>query len=228
MYKKLNIVCIVPARGGSKGIPGKNIKELHGKPLIAYAIAAARASKYIDRIIVSTDDQKIADVAIAWGAQVPILRPSRLAQDSTPTLPAVLHMLEHLKRVEGYEPDMHVLIQPTSPLVQSEDIDRTIETLMRTKMDSCVTVSEVSQKPERMYALKGAALKPYVSKGKTAPRQKLPKLYHLNGAVYATLVKVLPKGIIAKRTSGVVMPLERSVDIDTMLDFAFADFLMSR
>lgn len=227
MHKKQRIVCIITARSGSKGVPGKNIKLLNGKPLIAYAIEAAKGSKYLDRVIVSTDDQGIADVAKEWGAEVPVMRPARLAQDATPTLPVLLHMIDHLKKTENYSADIHVLIQPTSPFVSSEDVDQVIETLVKTKTDSCVTVCEVSERPERMYSIKGKMMKSYTQTGRSVPRQKLPAFYHLNGAVYATRVAVLPKGIIAKRSSAVIMPRERSLDIDTMMDFKLAEFFMN-
>lgn len=226
MWKRQGVVCIIPARGGSKGVHRKNIKLLAGRPLIAYAITAAKASKYIDRVIVSTDDVEIARVAEKYGAEVPFLRPKKLAKDTSPTLPAISHALAELKR-GGFNPAIHVLVQPTSPFVRAEDIDHAIETLSRTKTDSCVSVCEISERPEWMYSFVKNKLRRYAKTKKPMPRQKMAKLYRTNGAVYATRIQALPKGIIAKNSSAIIMPKGRSVDIDNIIDFKFAESLMN-
>jgi len=122
MYKGKKILALIPARGGSKGLPGKNIKPLLGKPLIAWTIEQAKASKYVDRVVVSTDDDEIAEVAIRYGAEVPFLRPKELARDDSPTIDAILHALDFFSD-KGERFDLLALLEPTSPLRDSEDID---------------------------------------------------------------------------------------------------------
>src|SRR3989344_5243385 len=125
--KRKKILAIIPARGGSKGIKNKNIRLFCGKPLVANAILCARGSKYINRIIVSTNDKKIAAVAIKYGAEVPFLRPTYLAGDKSPITKTVFHLLGKLKQDEKYEPDYIVLVQPTSPIREAKDIDNALD-----------------------------------------------------------------------------------------------------
>ncbi len=134
---------IITARGGSKGIPRKNIKLLGGKPLIAYTIEASKESGIFDRIIVSTDDNEIAEVAKKYGAEVPFMRPAELAQDTTPTLPVLVHALEWLKSNEGYEPDAVAILQPTSPLRSSEHLRNAHVLFVQSGADSVVSVKTV-------------------------------------------------------------------------------------
>ena len=133
MEKK--ILAIIPARGGSKGVPRKNIKEICGKPLISYTIEAAKRSKYIDRVIVSTDDIEIETVSKNYGAEVPFLRPNELAGDNSPTIDCVIDVIERLKIDEGYFPDYIALLQCTSPLRDENHINEAVEQLMNSKMD---------------------------------------------------------------------------------------------
>lgn len=225
MYQDKKILCIIPARGGSKRLPGKNIKPLLGKPLIAYAIAAAKSSKYVDRVIVSTDDQSIADAARAAGAEVPFLRPAELATDTAPVLPAIQHAVAAAEQESG-KADVVMLVQPTVPGVQTMDIDATIEKLITSGARSCITVCDINDRPEFMYRLKeGSMLEPYTQTpaGRT---QDMEPLYRVNGAVYATVRAALMdegKIIDSGSCASVVMPRERSTDIDTAFDFAVAE-----
>ena len=225
MFRGNTIVCTIPARGGSKGIPRKNAKKLAGKPLIAYAIGAAKRSRYIDRVIVSTDNAEIANIAKRYGAEVPFLRPAHLAQDATPTIAVVQDVLKEMKGM-GFDPQIHVLVQPTSPFVIAKDIDRAIEMMIKTNTDSCVSICEVSERPEWMYTISSGKIKPYLPRSKPTPRQKLPVLYRTNGAVFVTRVSALQKGIIAKKSSAITMPKERSIDIDDEFDFKMAELIM--
>lgn len=136
-------VAIIPARGGSKGLPGKNIKLLAGKPLIAYSIEAARKSRFVGRVVVTTDDPKIAEVSKAAGAEAPFLRPAEIAQDNTPMLPVIRHTLEWLQDKENFRPDFVLMIQPTSPFIKTEQIDDLFKLVVAKGADSGITIIEV-------------------------------------------------------------------------------------
>lgn len=137
---------LIPARGGSKSIPLKNIKPLGGKPVIAYTITAMARSGAVDRICVTTEDERIAEVAREWGAEVPFLRPRALAEDSTPTIPVIQHALERLSETEGYEPEYVLLIQPTEPFVRPGQIRGAFELMIERGADSAITMVEVPQR----------------------------------------------------------------------------------
>ena len=162
MIKNKKIIAIIPARGGSKGVPRKNIKLLNGKPLISYSIRAALKSKFIDRVIVSTDDKEIAEIAKRYKAEVPYLRPAELAQDTSPTLPVLQHAVKYLEEKENYKTDLIVLLQPTTPLILASDIDSAIKQLIKTKTNSCVSICEISERPEWMYIFKGNKIKQFL------------------------------------------------------------------
>lgn len=231
MYKDKKILCTILARGGSKRLPGKNTKLLNGKPLISYAIQAAKSSQYIDRVIVSTDDENIARVARDEGAEVPFIRPAELSSDTASVISAVQHTIKYLREHESYVPDAHVLIQLTSPFVQKEDIDAAIETFFRTGANSCVSVCEITDRPELMGRLEGERLTPFMEDIPSLRNQDRPELFRLNGAVYVTKIEVvMEKGLIydGSDCAAIVMPRERSVDIDTPLDFVIAETLMKK
>ena len=232
MYRNNQILAIIPARGGSKRLPGKNIKKIGGKPMIAHAILAAKRSKYIDRVIVSTDDLKIAKVAKKYGAEAPFLRPAELASDTATSLSVLKHAVTYLESNDKFKPDIVVLIQPTNPLVQSNDINGTIEKMIATKTNSCFTVAEISQRPEWMYRIERNKPELYIKTGLENKRsQDLPKLAIVNGAVYAVKYNVLmKKNLITdnSNTSIYLMPRERSADIDEPFDFELAEFLFKR
>lgn len=229
MYKNKKILAIIPARGGSKRLPGKNIKNIGGKPMIAHAILAAKKSKYINRIIVSTDDPAIAKVAKKYGAEVPFERPSELANDTAPTLPVLRHAVKYYEKEKRFKADIIVLIQPTNPMVKSQDINGTIETLFKTKTNSCFSVTEISQRPEWMYRMDNKRAKLFLKekKGRTKRSQELPRLAIINGTVYVMKYDTLMKKnkIRDENTSIYLMPRERSIDIDDLFDFELAKFL---
>jgi len=226
MIEGRTVLAVVPARGGSKGLPGKNIRPLAGKPLIAWTLECAAQSRYIDRCIVSTDDPEIADVARVWGGDVPFLRPAELARDDTPGIAPVIHALE---QIGGY--DLVVLLQPTSPLRTPTDIDGCLEKLTASGAPACVSVTLADQSPYWMYTLTERETIRPVLEGidRAVPRQKLPEVYMLNGAVYAAEVDWLKKSrsFLTEETAAFVMPRERSVDIDTLDDFILAEIKMS-
>ena len=225
---KKNIVAVIPARGGSKGIPLKNIKELSGKPLIAYTIEEALKSKMLDRIIVSTDHDEIARVSREYGAEVPFKRPADISED-VPTELVLKHTIKYLEEVERYKPDILVTLQPTSPLRKVNDIDNAINKLIYTNADSVVTVCEIDERPEWMVQIKSGKVKPFVTKEiKLVARQELPKLYKLNGAVFVSTRSLImnEEKIVGGDIQPVIMGKEESVDIDTPIDFLIAGIIM--
>ena len=223
----MSILGLICARGGSKGVPKKNIKKLAGKPLIAYSILASLKSKYIDRTIVSTDDKEIARISRKYGAEI-IDRPKELARDTTPTMPVIRHAVSYLRKHEGMVPDFVVLLQPTSPLRKAEDIDNAIKKMKSTKADLVVSVSEVKQTPYWSFSVKKDRIVPLFKKGfRIKRRQDLPKIYALNGAVYVMTPKVLKKkNMFSGKVRAIVMPEERSMDIDSMLDLRIAELII--
>lgn len=224
----MNILAIIPARGDSKGVPRKNIKNLAGKPLIAYTIEAALNSLYITRVVVSTEDDEISKVAKMYGAKV-IKRPEELARDEIPSLLVFQQVITHLEENENYRPDIIVILQPTSPLRTKKDIQNAIEKFFEVNCDSVVSICEVEHTPYWMYTLDGDRIKPVIEGGeKITRRQDAPKVYRLNGAIYVTKRDVILKEnrILGEDTRALVMPLERSVDIDTEIDFKLAELLV--
>ncbi len=227
MYKGKKILAIIPARGGSKGVPRKNIKILAGKPLIAWTIEEAKKSKFIDTCIVSTEDAEIKSVAEEWGGNVPFMRPAELAKDDTPGIEPVLHAI---KMMPGY--DFVILLQGTSQLRTVEDMVGAITYCLDRNCESCVSVTEAEHSPYWMYRMdEQSCLRPImkIAKEESYQRQKLPKVFRLNGAVYVANVEFVKKqrGFIGDNTVGYGMPQERSYDIDTVLDFEVADVLMN-
>lgn len=218
------ILAIVPARGGSKSIPRKNVKEIGGKPLIAWTIEAAQKSKYIDHLVVSTEDHEIASVSRSYGAEV-LLRPEELAQDDTPGIDVVLHAVEQL---QGYS--YVVLLQPTSPLRTTEDIDQCLESLVSNGAPACVSLCEVDQPPHWMYIVNEQnKLQPIVDNiNQYYRRQEIPKTYALNGAIYVAETEwlFLKKSFLSEETLPFIMPRERSIDIDVPFDLEFADIVL--
>ncbi|GFZ33726.1 hypothetical protein CSC2_42520 [Clostridium zeae] len=228
--ENLEVLAIIPARGGSKGVPKKNIKSLLDKPLIAYTIEAAKKSKYINRVVVSTDDNEIADISKQYGAEVPFLRPNELATDLSPTNDAILHVVSELYRIEGYRPKIICLLQCTSPLRDSEDIDGTIEKMISTKSDAAVSVCEVECNPYWTNILKDDKLEYFLEEGKRITRrQDLPPVYRLNGAVYVVDREVFleQKTLEPENMTGYIMESDKSIDIDTIIDFKLAELLLT-
>jgi CMP-N,N'-diacetyllegionaminic acid synthase len=212
------VLAVIPARGGSKGLPGKNILQAGGKPLLAYSVEAGHLSKYIDRVIVSSDDDAIMNAARACGGDVPFRRPVALANDSATTVDVILHALNELP---GF--DVVIVLQPTSPLRTSEDIDEACRIFERSDAPSCISVSLVEQSPYWMYTLgDNDRLRPLIAEGTQATRrQDLPAVYTANGAVYIADTGWLRerRTFVGDGTVAYLMPQSRSVDIDTAEDF---------
>lgn len=223
------ILAIIPARGGSKGLPGKNIKPMNGKPLIFYTIKSALESKSINKIIVSTDSKKIAEISKKNGAEI-LLRPQELASDDVPIIPVVKHVIREVENM-GHKFNIVVVLQPTSPLINSEYIENSIKKLIETKSDFVATVTEVDHHPYRMRKFFGDKIVPFIeNKDIFLQRQDLPKVYRLNGAVVVGKAETfLKQGNNYNPNSdwrGVIMKQEDSIDIDTELDFLYAELIM--
>lgn len=221
------VLAMIPARGGSKGIPRKNIKSLAGKPLIAWTIEAARASRYIDRLILSSDDDEIMAVAREYGCEVPFVRPPELARDETAGIEPVLHAMTMLP---GF--DYLIMLQPTSPLRTSEDIDAIIELCHQHGAASAVSVTEADHSPYWMYRTDTEGrLQPLLDQAdRPARRQDLPDIYILNGALYIATCQELytSRTFVNNRTVAYIMPRERSLDIDTPLDLTLCELLLQK
>ncbi|OGW80363.1 MAG: hypothetical protein A3G33_10330 [Omnitrophica bacterium RIFCSPLOWO2_12_FULL_44_17] len=228
------VLVIIPARGGSKAIPRKNIKLFAGHPLIAYSIAAARHSKSVHRIIVSTDDPDIAQIARHYGAEVPFLRPRQFAKDNSCDFDVFQHAIRWLKENEKYSPEIIVQLRPTSPLRPPGLIDQAVEMFRRhSNSDSLRTVTIASQTPFKMWELKQNGLLKPVLRFKLAeaynmPRQKLPPIYWQTGHVDVFWLKTVnqKKSLTGRRVLGLIVPKEYSVDIDTLNDWALAERCM--
>lgn len=223
-----DVLAIIPARGGSKGLPGKNVTPLRGKPLIAWTIEAARQARRISRVVVSTDSPQIADAARAFGAEVPFLRPDELARDDTPAVDAALHALDWLLTHERYEPDWVALLQPTSPLRVAEDIDACAA--LAAERDAAAVVSVTPAHPHPYWARRidgDGQLSPLLEVAVPATRQSLPDAFSLNGAVYLVRTSSLRerRTFHPPRTWAYVMPRERSIDVDSAMDLRIADAL---
>lgn len=224
-----SIIAIIPARGGSKGIPRKNIKKLGSKPLIAYTIEEALKSKCLDHVFVSTEDPEIANISKEYGAQV-IDRPPSLAKDTSKTVDAVLHAIEYLER-EGIHPHTVVLLQPTSPLRDVEDIDAAVNLFLDNECDSVISVCEPDHSPFWCFTISGKYLKPILDKKfDDTRRQDLPRVVTPNGAIYISSPETIRryKGFYGDRIIPYCMPPERSIDIDKPLDFTIAEVLINR
>lgn len=231
---KQYIVGFIFARGGSQGVPGKNIRLLAGKPLIAYAIETAFQSEFIDRVVVSTDDEKIARVAQDFGAEVPFVRPKELAQNNSPEWLAWQHAIRTLKEQDkGRELDVFVSVPPTAPLRAVEDVDNAIQTFLETDADIVITAKKASRHPSfNMIALdaqNGAKLVLPLDK-QIIRRQDAPPVYDMTTVAYVASPKFImeSKTIFEGRVKAVIIAEERALDIDTELDFKFAEFLYSK
>jgi len=228
MLKNKKILAIIPARGGSRRLPGKNIRKLLGKPLIVWTIEQAKKSKYIDKLIVSTDDKTIAKISKKYGAEVPFLRPKELARDSTKIIDVILNLLSLLKK-ENYIPDIIALLQPTSPLRTVKDIDNAIELFLKNKCESVISIYESGHSPYWSFKIEKKYLKPVFGwKYFKMRRQDLPKSYTPNGAIYITTTKILHKykSFYTNKILSYIMPKERSIDIDNEIDFKLTELIL--
>ncbi len=228
IYNK-KVLCIIPARGGSKGIPRKNIIEIDGKPLVAYSIECAKESRYIDSVVVSTDDEEIAAVSKAWGAEVPFLRPKELAHDTSKTIEAVLFTVNELQKRTCIF-DILVLLQPTQPLRTAVQVDEAIRLFME-KQEDVVSLSAVSEHPILMRKLDETTqnVKPLLSQNSTVRRQDMETFFIVNGAIYVNGIHNLSKDTsFNDNPIGYVMNESVTVDIDDELDLMWARFLMNK
>ena len=231
MYKGKNILGLIPARGGSKGLPRKNIKPLLGKPIIAWTIEQALASKYLDRVVVSTDAKEIAEISKKYGAEVPFMRPKELAEDKAKGMDVVLHTIDWLKENDKRKHyDLIMLLQPTSPLRIKEDIDNSIELLFLKEAKAIVSVCEVDHHPLWANTLpKDGCTKDFIRKEiMNKNRQELPIYYRLNGSIYLAYCNYIKEkeSFFGEKTFAYIMPRERSIDIDDEIDFELAEILM--
>lgn len=231
MKKKLLILAVIIARGGSKGIPKKNIKKLGGRTLISYTIDAALNARTLDKVIVSTDDRRIAKIAQDLGAEVPFMRPKYLAQDDTPAVPVVQHAVKIIEKLDSRRVNIVVLLQPTSPLRIANDIDKGVSKMLNTEADSVVGVCKLEYlcHPYLVKRLKGDRIYPYLKSKRTYDRrQAAPNLYRLNGALYVVKRDTLMKKgtFFGKDLRALIMDPIRSIDIDTKLDFKLAEFIL--
>ena len=227
-YRKLEkVLAVIPARGGSKRIPNKNIRPFAGRPLIAHAIRQACAVSFIDRVVVDTDSERIARIARECGAEVPFLRPRRLATDSVSVNKAILHLLNRLKKEEGFEPDYVVLLQTTSPLREVRDIEACWKLMQKTRADTVLTVAPTHP---RLYHLdrKQNLVLANKSAHTSTNIQEWPKAYLLNGCfvyIFNTAAFLKQKVVIMKNTKAVICDKWRSVDVDEPEDFVLAELL---
>lgn len=229
MHNGKRILVVIPARGGSKGLPEKNIREMAGKPLLAWSIEAARQSRFVDEVIVSTDCEKIAQIAKLWGGQVPFLRPAELATDTAKGIDVIVHALAWRQTIAP-PVDLVLVLQPTSPLRTAEDIDQAVDLFSSKQAKAIVSVCPVEHHPWWTNTLPengclGKFLRPEVV---NTNRQELPDFYRLNGAIYLADAAFLQKAqsFMTSETYAYVMPLERSVDIDSLLDFRVAELML--
>lgn len=225
----MNVLGVIPARGGSKRLIGKNIRPLAGVPLIGWSLRAARESRELTRAIVTTDDAEIAETARSLGGEVPFLRPKELAADDTTTLAVLRHALGWVEQADGKEPDLVVLLQPTSPLRLAREIDACVRLVLDTGADSAQTVLLDETHPTHRFKLDGDRLAPMFPGMQAGASHEAPKIYRPSGSVYVMRSAVLRSGRIAGADHrGLVCPPETSVDIDNELDLHIAEWILSR
>jgi CMP-N,N'-diacetyllegionaminic acid synthase len=228
MLNGQRVFAVIPARGGSKSIPGKNIRPLKGKPLLAWSVDVAKQVSEIDRILVSTDDAEIAATGRAAGAEI-YVRPPHLATDDALVIDALRDLLTTLGR-EGDAPDWMILLEPTCPLRAADDVRACLELASEKRYDSVATFKVADLNPHRAWRLIDGEPEVFIPGAiPWLPRQALPTAYQLNGAVYLFRTSVLAPGtksLLGGKIGAVLMPRERSQDIDDMLDFAIVDALL--
>jgi len=234
----VTVLGIITARGGSKGVPGKNLKLLAGQPLLAYTVEAARASRALDRVILSTEDDAIAAAGRALGCEVPFMRPAELSRDDTPHLPVIQHAAEWMRDQAGYQPDVVMVLQPTSPLRTAADIDAACALLAASGADSVLSVCEVPahSHPSRTLRVDANGMAVLFATGEPVRRrinrrQDLPEAWVMNGAIYACRTGLLSGPAASLYGDTVVayrMPVERSISIDDLDDWAAAERELAR
>ncbi|MAT39629.1 MAG: N-acylneuraminate cytidylyltransferase [Ectothiorhodospiraceae bacterium] len=233
MYKEKKVLAVIPARGGSKSVPRKNIRPLGGVPLIAYTIATARNCDEIADVIVSTDDEEIADISRKHGAEVPFVRPNDLATDRALAVPTIQHAVIETERIKNTTYDYAVMLQPTTPFRLVEDLTKSLRELIETGSTGMISVVHVDNwHPMKMKVIQDDGLMIDYSKPpvENPPRQSLPPVYMVNGAFYATSRDVLVNqgSFQGPKCRGYIMPVERSVNIDNELDFMYAELMLEK
>jgi len=230
----MNILGIITARGGSVRVPFKNIRPLAGKPLIYYMISAARKSRYLQRVMVSTDDERIRSISIKYGAEAPFIRPKKISGNCASVL-VTQHAVKFVEKQKKEKIDIAVTLQPTSPFCTGEHIDKCIDLLLKYKdVGSVFSAERIKQHPEWMFDMENEKrVKPFMKgpiRGRRAVRQGLKKLIVPNGAVYVTRRYVLfeEATLISGKAMAYVMSRKDSIDIDHEIDLEFADFLLRR
>jgi len=224
------VLAIVPARGGSKGVPGKNVRRLGGRTLLEYTAAAARDAAVIDRIVVSTDSEDVAAAGRAAGLEVPFLRPAALAQDDTPMLPVIRHAIDEVTRA-GWTPELVVLLQPTSPLRRPDHVARAVDLLRSSGADSVVTVVEVPKhlSPDYVMRIDAGVLRPFLPEGeRVTRRQDVRPAYSRDGTVYAFRRDTLDRcgSIYGDDCRLLIIDARESLSIDTPEDWAAAEKIL--
>jgi len=231
MYHGLTILGIIPARGGSKGVPGKNIRNINGKPLIYYTIEAAKNSGIIDEIVVSTDSMEIAEISKKFGANVPFMRPSELATDEAKSMDVIIHCMNWYLNNRNNRFDLVMLLQPTSPLRNSDDIVKAVDIFINKKANAVISVTEFEHSPFWINNLPSdGKMDNFVNRSfRNENRQDRGKFYILNGAIYLAKWEYLMKyrDWFYSNSYAYIMPKERSIDIDTEFDFKVAESLIS-
>lgn len=227
----LKVVAIIPTRAGSKGLPFKNILKVGGKPLVAWTIEAALRSKYINRTIISSDDQKVLNIAKVYGVEF-IKRPKKVSEKSNyAPRPVILHTLDYLKKHKNYEPDIIIYLQSTSPLRTYQDIDKAVKIMFAKKAGGVISVCKANKKYFwSLFLGKNGFLKKINEKFGLINRQKVPALYMPNGAIYIMKKDFFmeTKTLFTKKSIPYVMSLEKSIDIDTSDDLAMAKKFFSK
>lgn len=228
MISGKKVLALIPARGGSKGIKGKNIIDLCGKPLIAYSIAAAKESVCVDRIVVTTDSQEIQKVSAAYGAYVPFLRPPELASDTAKTIDAVLHAVNWLEE-QGETYDILLLLQPTQPLRRAQDIDAALNVFVENGERGVVSVRPVEEHPILMRTMDGAEMKHVLPLGSTVRRQDMPEYVIVDGSIYINRIADLSeKTSFNDNPVPYRMEKQYSVDIDEQPDLELAKWYLQK
>jgi len=227
---KYKILGIIPARGGSKGIPKKNIISIAGKSLLAWTIEEAKKSRFLNKIVVSSDDPQIISVAEKYNCEI-IKRPKRYATDYASSASVIIHALKYLKKEENYTPDIIVLLQPTSPLRTFVDIDKAIKIFIRKRAEALISITEWDNKCLKCFFMKKGILQGIVNNEfPFMSRQILPKIYIPNGAIYIVLEKKFRKHkkLFLKKTIGFLMDKEKSIDLDSPQDIPFLENILKK
>lgn len=231
MIKNKSVIAVIPARSGSKGLPGKNIRDLCGKPLIAWSIEKAKQSDAVDTVLVSTDSQEIAGIATKYGAAVPFIRPSELAYDESPTIDVLEHALDWYRDNRNIEFDIIVLLEPTSPLREDKDIENMLSILLEneSEYDAIVSVGEVSEHPSIMKRLEGSRMEPFCQElVQTTRRQDNIPAYFPYGVGYIVKTETLRKyrTIYPRRTMAYKIQRYQNYEIDDLYDFICIEVIM--